>query len=65
MPNYGDFQMELYFGGLSGVRSPHPMTFAELEARAAKALPPELLSYVAGGAGNEFTQNVNVTAFDK
>ena len=65
MPNYGDFQMELYVGGLSGVRSPHPMTFAELEARAATALPPEILSYVAGGAGNEFTQNVNVTAFDK
>ena len=64
MPNYGDFQMELYLGGLTGVRSPHPMTFAELEARAAKALPPEILSYVAGGAGNEFTQNVNVTAFD-
>ena len=65
MPNYGDFQMELYVGGLSGVRSPHPMTFAELETRAAKALPPEIVSYVAGGAGNEFTQNVNVTAFDK
>jgi isopentenyl diphosphate isomerase/L-lactate dehydrogenase-like FMN-dependent dehydrogenase len=65
MANYGDFQMELYLGGLSGVRSPHPMTFAELEARAAKALAPELLSYVAGGAGNEFTQNVNIAAFDK
>ena len=65
MPNYGDFQLELYVGGLSGVRSPHPMTFAELEARAAKALAPEILSYVAGGAGNEFTQDVNVTAFEK
>jgi lactate 2-monooxygenase len=65
MPNYGDFQMELYLGGLACVRSPHPMTFAELEARAAKALPPEILSYVAGGAGNEFTQDVNVTAFGR
>jgi lactate 2-monooxygenase len=65
MPNYGDFQLELYVGGLSGVRSPHPMMFAELEARAAKALAPEILSYVAGGAGNEFTQDVNVTAFEK
>ena len=41
------------------------MAFAELEARAAKALSPEILSYVAGGAGNEFTQDVNVTAFDR
>jgi lactate 2-monooxygenase len=63
--NYGDFQMELYVGGLAGVRSPHPMTFTELEARARKALSPELLSYVAGGAGNEYTQDVNVRAFEK
>jgi lactate 2-monooxygenase len=63
--NYGDFQMELYVGGLAGVRSPHPMTFAELESRAARALSPELLSYVAGGAGNEYTQEVNVRAFEK
>jgi lactate 2-monooxygenase len=63
--NYGDFQMDLYVGGLAGVRSPHPMTFAELEARASKVLSPELLAYVAGGAGNEYTQDVNVSAFEK
>jgi len=63
--NYGDFQMELYVGGLAGVRSAHPMTFAELEARGSKALSTELFSYVAGGAGNEYTQDVNVTAFEK
>ena len=65
MPNYGDFQMEAYLGGLSGVRPSMPMAFPELAARAAKALPPEILSYVAGGAGNEFTQDLNVTAFDR
>ena len=65
MTNYGDFQLELYVGGLAGVRSPHPMTFAELEARGCKALSPEILSYVAGGAGNEFTQEVNVRAFER
>jgi isopentenyl diphosphate isomerase/L-lactate dehydrogenase-like FMN-dependent dehydrogenase len=63
--NYGDYQMELYVGGLTGVRSPHPMTFTELEARASKALSLELFSYVAGGAGNEYTQAVNVSAFEK
>ena len=41
------------------------MTFAELEARGSKALSTELFSYVAGGAGNEYTQDVNVTAFEK
>ena len=40
------------------------MTYAELEARAHAALPPDIVSYVAGGAGNEHTQNLNVTAFD-
>jgi isopentenyl diphosphate isomerase/L-lactate dehydrogenase-like FMN-dependent dehydrogenase len=65
MPNFGDFQMEVYLGGLGGVRPSQPMTFSELEARAARALSPELLSYVAGGAGNEFTQDANVTAFDR
>jgi FMN-dependent dehydrogenase len=33
------------------------------EARAAQALPPSVLSYVAGGAGDESTQRANVAAF--
>ena len=37
--------------------------FAELEARAERALPPSVLSYVAGGAGSEHTQRANVSAF--
>ena len=40
-----------------------PMAFAELEARAAQALSPSVLSYVAGGAGSEHTQRANVSAF--
>ena len=39
------------------------MSFAELESRAARALPPSVLSYVAGGAGDEHTQRANVAAF--
>src|SRR5689334_17561685 len=65
MPNFGGFQLEIYLGGLAGVRPQLPMTFAELEARAAKSLSPEILSYVAGGAGDEATQDGNVTAFDR
>jgi isopentenyl diphosphate isomerase/L-lactate dehydrogenase-like FMN-dependent dehydrogenase len=63
--NYGDFQLEVYVGGLQGVKPALPMSYKDLERRAASALSPEILSYVAGGAGNEFTQDYNVTAFDR
>jgi lactate 2-monooxygenase len=65
MPNFGDFQLELYLAGLSGVRPELPMTAAGMEERARAALSPEILSYVAGGAGDEHTQQLNVTAFDR
>jgi isopentenyl diphosphate isomerase/L-lactate dehydrogenase-like FMN-dependent dehydrogenase len=62
-PAFGDYQLEIYGGGLRGVLPAFPMAFAELEARAAQALPPSVLSYVAGGAGSEHTQRANVSAF--
>lgn len=61
--NYGAYQYEIYFGGLTGVQPSLPMAYPELEARAEQALPPSVWSYVAGGAGDETTQNANVTAF--
>jgi lactate 2-monooxygenase len=60
---YGDFQLDIYLAGLSGITPSLPVSFAELEARAAHALPPSVLSYVAGGAGDEQTQRANVAAF--
>ncbi len=60
---YGDFQVEIYFAGLGGTVPALPVAYAELEARAAHALPPSVLSYVAGGAGDELTQRANVAAF--
>ena len=60
---FGDYQLEIYGAGLQGVLPRFPMAFAELEARAAQALPPSVLSYVAGGAGSEHTQRANVSAF--
>jgi isopentenyl diphosphate isomerase/L-lactate dehydrogenase-like FMN-dependent dehydrogenase len=63
--NYGEFQLELYFGGLGGVRPELPVTAAGMEQRARAAMSTEIWSYVAGGAGNEFTQDLNVTAFDR
>jgi isopentenyl diphosphate isomerase/L-lactate dehydrogenase-like FMN-dependent dehydrogenase len=41
------------------------MSYAGLERRAAQALPPSVVSYVAGGAGDEATQRANVDAFGR
>ncbi|MFF7889683.1 alpha-hydroxy-acid oxidizing protein [Streptomyces sp. NPDC020794] len=60
---FGDYQNEIYLDGLSGVLPALPMEFQELEARAQAVLSPSLLSYVAGGAGDESTQRANVSAF--
>ncbi|TVS85393.1 lactate 2-monooxygenase [Mycobacterium helveticum] len=65
MPHFGDYQNEIYLQGLAGVVPSLPMAFAELEAKAATALPPSVWSYVAGGAGNERTQRANCEAFDR
>ena len=62
---YGDFQLEIYLAGLGGTVPALPVSFADLEARAAHALPPSVLSYVAGGAGDEQTQRANVAAFSQ
>ncbi|WP_441249403.1 alpha-hydroxy-acid oxidizing protein [Kitasatospora sp. McL0602] len=62
---FGDYQLEIYLGGLGGVVPELPMSFAELAARAEAAMSPGLWSYVAGGAGDEHTQRANVTAFEQ
>src|SRR3954469_10318229 len=61
---FADYQLEIYLQGLSGVLPPLPMAFAELEAKAEAAMSPGMWSYVAGGSGDERTQQANVTAFD-
>jgi lactate 2-monooxygenase len=63
--SFGDFQNEIYFAGLTGRLPALPMSYAELERRAAQALPPSVVSYVAGGAGDEATQRANVNAFGR
>jgi lactate 2-monooxygenase len=60
---FGDYQNEIYLQGLGGVVPKLPMVFAELEAKAEKALPPSIWSYVAGGAGDERTQRANAEVF--
>ncbi|BBX66224.1 lactate 2-monooxygenase [Mycobacterium saskatchewanense] len=62
---FGDYQNEIYFKGLGGVAPALPMAFAELEARAERAMSPSVWSYVTGGAGDERTQRANRKAFDQ
>lgn len=65
MSGFADYQIGIYFDALTGNQSPYPMDYATLEAKAQAAMSPSLYSYVAGGAGDEATQDVNVTAFSK
>ena len=62
---FADYQFEIYLQGLAGVTPRLPMAFADLEAKAAAAMPPSVWSYVVGGAGDERTQRANCTAFER
>jgi lactate 2-monooxygenase len=63
MPHYGDYQNQIYGAGLQGVIPRVPVDFATLEARATAAMPPQVLTYVQGGCGDELTQRRNAEAF--
>ncbi len=63
MSNFGGMQNEIYNAGLQGILPDYPVDFATLEARAHEALGPMLTNYVAGGCGDEHTQNSNAGAF--
>ncbi|EUA04325.1 FMN-dependent dehydrogenase family protein [Mycobacterium kansasii 824] len=62
---FAEYQNELYQQGQAGRQPPYPIHFAELEAKAAAAMPAKVLGYVAGGAGDEHTQRANVEAFKR
>jgi lactate 2-monooxygenase len=62
---FGDYQLEIYLQGLSGIVPSLPMSFGDLEAKAEAAMSSSLWSYVAGGAGDERTQRANVAAFER
>lgn len=61
--NFGGMQNEIYNAGLQGHLPEFPVDFATLEARAHEALGPMLTNYVAGGCGDEHTQDTNASAF--
>ncbi|WP_040833963.1 alpha-hydroxy-acid oxidizing protein [Nocardia brevicatena] len=63
--SYGDYQNDIYSGGLEGRLPRYPVDFPSLESKAAQALPGPVYSYVASGCGDEGTQRANVAAFDR
>jgi lactate 2-monooxygenase len=63
MAHYGDYQNQIYGAGLQGVIPKLPVDFATLERRAQAAMPPQVLTYVQGGCGDETTQDRNAAAF--
>ncbi len=63
MTNFGAMQNEIYNAGLSGILPTWPVDFATLEKRAHQALGPSMTNYVAGGCGDEHTQDQNAAAF--
>jgi lactate 2-monooxygenase len=62
---FGQFQDEIYAAGLRGVVPKLPIDIATLEKMAVAAWPDTLVSYVQGGCGDEWTQDLNVAAFRK
>ena len=65
VPQYGDYQHEIYRNGLDGQLPRYPVDFASLERAAAEVLPSFVRSYVAGGCGDGGTQRANVDAFSR
>lgn len=63
MTYFGAMQNEIYNAGLRGILPAFPVDFATLEQRAHEALGPMLTNYVAGGCGDEHTQDQNAAAF--
>jgi len=63
MTYFGAMQNEIYNAGLKGILPNWPVDFATLEKRAHEALGPSLTNYVAGGCGDEHTQDQNASAF--
>lgn len=61
MADFGSFQDGIYAEGLLAKFRRYPFSFAGLEERAAQVLDHATFDYVRGGAGDETTQDVNVT----
>lgn len=62
--NFGDHQLGIYLSSLGDAPPPEfPFHIDEWARRAEQALPADVWDYVVGGAGDEATQDGNVSAF--
>jgi len=61
--DFGDYFREIYARGLMGEPPRIPVSFAELEEAAAKAMDERAAAYVFAGAGSEDTMRANLEAF--
>ena len=62
---YGDYQNEIYLGGLGDQVPGYPISLLELEKAAYEKMSPEARGYVEGGAGSGYTMRANRTAFER
>jgi lactate 2-monooxygenase len=63
-PRFGDYYNDIYARGMLAGETPSmPVSWAELELRAADAMEPRAAAYVFGGAGTEDTMRANLDAF--
>lgn len=60
---FGNYQNEIYFGGLGGQAPEFPISIDSLQAAAKEVMSPEAYDYVAGAAGTEDTLRANLAAF--
>ena len=60
---YGNYQNEIYFGGLGGQAPEFPISIDALQDAAKEVMTPEAYDYVAGAAGTEDTLRENLAAF--
>ena len=65
MPAFGDYQNEIYFKGLHGVKPKLPVNFACSSRRPAQRCRETYYLMSQGGCGDERTQGINVAAFQR
>src|SRR5271155_1261533 len=61
----GEYELEIYAAGLRGILPELPIDMALLEKKAVESWSDTIVAYVQGGCGDERTQNLNVTAFER
>jgi isopentenyl diphosphate isomerase/L-lactate dehydrogenase-like FMN-dependent dehydrogenase len=60
---FGNYQYEIYLGGMADQVPEHPMSWAAWEEAAAAALDDGARGYLFGGAGTEDSMRANLEAF--